>query len=152
MQTEKEEQEKDAATAATAMQQTPKAEVIDYGIAQNSDWNEGVTDQTMNWADETVAAPAAAAAPVFAANVPAAAPAAPAAAVDDWNATAPVFPFFLCKPNNTVHLVVYPSIDKQHCQELSKESLVGGESSNFPSKILRNSTSKIRLFSIYEAI
>lgn len=67
------------------MQQTPKAEVIDYGIAQNSDWNEGVADQTMNWADES-SAPAPTT--IFAANVPPVA-AAPAVPVDDWTAPAP---------------------------------------------------------------
>ncbi|KAK7582396.1 hypothetical protein V9T40_013841 [Parthenolecanium corni] len=82
---EAEKEEQAAKEAAAAVQQTPKAEVIDYGIAQNNEWNEGIVDKTMNWADES-SVPAQA--PIFAANVPAA-PAAPAVPVDDWNAPAP---------------------------------------------------------------
>lgn len=78
------------------MQPTPKAEGNEYGISQNSEWNEGIGDQNMTWADESsVPAPTT----IFAANVPAAAPA-PAVPVDDWNAPPAVAPV-------TVRFILY---------------------------------------------
>lgn len=80
---EKEEQSAKEAVAAAAIQNTPKQEQMDYGIAATSEWNEPTMaePQITSWADQS-AAPAADA-PIFAqATVPAPIP----QPVDEWNA------------------------------------------------------------------
>ncbi len=84
MQAEKDEQA--AKEAAAAIQQTPKQDVIDYGVPPATEWTEGISDNPLTWADES--APQAQQQAIFAATATPA-PAAPAATqMDDWNTTA----------------------------------------------------------------